>query len=902
MRSRRIAAPAWSTLALILIAAGPPDPKPAGRPGPFSGFDLPDEWEATFWDHADAAALLKLEPKALAALVPVKAGLRFCRCPNCDATELDDTLAWSIRKPEVVTCKRCDGSFPSDKYPAKDEKDKKVPEESVEVAPGLVHKYPYHAPDAEHQRYDGERLYLEARRDHEARDYLAKAALYAAVRSRGRPAGPERARFADVAALLILRFAQVYPDYAQHLDQPGQPKYFGPGRQPPPFRRGYTTAKWDWSGSLDVPLNLVIAYALIRDDPAIARAGKALASTEPARTIEEDFFRASAAFAKAQPVGVDEGALQVIRGLLAVGRALDDAPLVAEASLRLGQFSERGFYLDGLWRSGDGPGHRRILGLLEGWVDRLMVGLPPDPAAGRLLEGRGAPSAPPVVALARSAGSAILAEGPAGDVRQASWPAPVAPVVGRHPALLGGSGLARLAVGEGAHALDLELRGMGQHGSDRSRRQALRVAVAGRVVLGDLDELPPRDDGWDRSSASHNTVVVDGLNQRETLRLIREDDDGGRFLFHAADPDFQVAVLDDPLAYPRTTAPGGYRQTLVACSGPNSSYAVSVFEVRGGTEHDQIYHAANAKWSTSVPRRPGPGSLLPPSIPYLGSTRAEDGRWFVQAFGEFTRVERGEIRGPAVAERSDPGEPSVRLHLLGNGPAELLTAVTPRTVEADEARRQALLIRRVSEDGSELSSTFVTVFEPTGPGLKPIKVGRMTGSPGFVVLYVETADGPEHLAIRLGSGPSGQAELADGRTLETDGRAVRSRRDRLVLAGGTFASDGTFAVKQARVAGKILASARYRVGESRGWFETDAIIPADPRLAGRTLIIRHGDGSTQAWTLLKAEAGPDRRTRLFVREEPGFLVEGEDRHARYYQFPGGARPGPHQFFVATIAR
>jgi len=61
---------------------------------------------------------------------------------------------------------------------------------------------------------------------------------------------------ARLAGLLILRFAQVYPSYAAHYDQPGQPKYLQPADLPPPYRRNYRTAKWDWSGALDVPLNL----------------------------------------------------------------------------------------------------------------------------------------------------------------------------------------------------------------------------------------------------------------------------------------------------------------------------------------------------------------------------------------------------------------------------------------------------------------------------------------------------------------------------------------------------------------------------------------------------------------------------------------------------------------------
>ena len=146
------------------------------------------------------------------------------------------------------------------------------------------------------------------------REFLAKAALYAAVRHHEQPAGRKDPALARLACVLLLRFAQVYPAYATHFDQPGQPKYFQPADLPPPYRRGYRTAKWDWTASLDVPLNLVIAYALVRDDPALAEAGRQLDDANPSRTIERDLFRASAEFVRRQPEEFSEVSLQAYRG------------------------------------------------------------------------------------------------------------------------------------------------------------------------------------------------------------------------------------------------------------------------------------------------------------------------------------------------------------------------------------------------------------------------------------------------------------------------------------------------------------------------------------------------------------------------------------------------------------
>src|SRR5262249_10174151 len=139
---------------------------------PFASFVLPEEWQQRFWVSEDVKALMRLEPKAVAALVPTQAGFRFCRCPSCGASETDDPLSGSLTKPDFLTCRRCAAQFPNDKIPAKGT-DGKVPEEVVEVLPRIFHRYPFHSLEAERQLYPDERIYLAAKRDHETREFLA---------------------------------------------------------------------------------------------------------------------------------------------------------------------------------------------------------------------------------------------------------------------------------------------------------------------------------------------------------------------------------------------------------------------------------------------------------------------------------------------------------------------------------------------------------------------------------------------------------------------------------------------------------------------------------------------------------------------------------------------------------
>lgn len=917
--ARSLAGAAALVLAVVANAAAPPDPNEVPRL--FAQFDLPDAWEARFWADPNVKALLELDGKALADLVPTQAGVRYCRCPACDAAEGEDPLAWSLAKPKVVTCRRCGVEVPSDKYPAKDEKEKKVPEEVVQVLPQVQHHYPYHAVEPDKQRYPDERLYLAAKRDYEAREFLARAALYAAVRYHEQAAGQKDPALARLACVLVLRFAQVYPAYATHFDQPNSPKVFQQADLPPPYRRGYRTGKWDWTASLDVPMNLAIAYALLRSDPAMAEAARLLDDPQPARTIERGLFRASAEFVRLQPEEFSEMSLQAYRGMLAVGRLLNDPELVHEALRRLAGFAERGFYYDGFWRQGSTAAHQRVVGQFDGWIGRLLAGYadPPDFVAGRgesRLDLSGGAEVP-MLALARAAGSALLNDPRDPEVRQAAWPPVPLQASPRHPALLGGAGLARLALGEGAGALDLEVRGQDNLGSPHFQRLAVRLAVGGRTLLGDLDELPPTASGWDRATASHNTVVVDGLNQRESLAQAIDPVLGSDFVFFAADPDFQVVAVDDRRAYPQSTT--RYRQTVVGLSGARSETAIAVFEVHGGLQHDQIFHAApglRAGWRLAVPLRDGPDSLLPPTIPFVPSARAEDGRWFVQAYGEFAPIGQGQLVRPAIATLQPAQGAGLRLHLLGDMPVSVVTATSPdptiapgeREQGGDAPGRAALIVRRRSEDGSTLKSTFVTVFEAAnGPGGEPaVRVGRVASPPGTVVVYFEAAGGGtqrgEHVVVNLQPGTIQTVRLADGTTLTTDGQAVRVARSGLVLAGGTFAEVQGRRVVQESASGTIVAAYRRQSGTVRGWFEAGAPLANADTLAGRVLLIRHGDGTTRGWTIERVE-NTESGARLFVFEEPGFILEdGATGVARYYQFPRMSAPGPHRFRIATITR
>ena len=434
--------------------------------------------------------------------------------------------------------------------------------------------------------------------------------------------------------------------------------------------------------------------------------------------------------------------------------------------------------------------------------------------------------------------------------------------------------------------------------------------------------------GWDLATPSHNTVVVDGLNQRESPVEARLPTAGSDFLFYAADADFQVVSVRDPRAYPQSTRQ--YRQTLVVTAGARNRYAISVFEVVGGLQHDQIYHAApgrSDRWALNVPLEKPPATLLPPSITFLPSARKEEGRWFVQAYGEFQLEGRTTVTKPAVAglvtpgraaERSIPSRPNhailsapgVRLHILGDTPTTAFTAVSPDPTRTDgeirsqgrEPGRGSLILRRRSEQGEALNSTFVTLFEPVGKGFPPLgRIGRVSSDDGVVVVLVETESGVEYIVVNRNPGTSQRVALPNGRFVSFDGVAVRVREQELVLAGGTFAEGAGKFVSQARLAGAITASVRRTTERGLGWFLTPERLPDAPALAGRTLVIQHGDGTCHV-----VDAGfPGVVARRNAAPRPGRARIPDRRDATAPPVTISSRrpsaPGPHRFRLGQIA-
>jgi hypothetical protein len=170
-------------------------------------------------------------------------------------------------------------------------------------------------------------------------------------------------------------------------------------------------------------------------------------------------------------------------------------------------------------------------------------------------------------------------------------------------------------------------------------------------------------------------------------------------------------------------------------------------------------------------------------------------------------------------------------------------------------------------------------------------------------VVVETKAGVEYLVFNAAPGTERRLMLPDGKELRTDGLLVRVTPAGLTVAGGTFAEHGGRKVTVPRASGTIVSvMPTERAPDGLGWFVAEGEIPDPKSCPGLTLIIRHGDGRSRAWTIRRVEPAGAGRFRLLVAEEPGFTVDPSTGEAEYYRFPSTRHPGPHELRIGRIAR
>lgn len=239
---------------------------------------------------------------------------------------------------------------------------------------------------------------------------------------------------------------------------------------------------------------------------------------------------------------------------------------------------------------------------------------------------------------------------------------------------------------------------------------------------------------WSKNTIAHNTVTVDARKQPASVR--------GNVHAFADDSFARVVDVDAAATYPQCDT---YRRTLVMIDvDEERSYAVDLFHVRGGRQHDYSLHGppGQAELIGGEWTEPAPGTLAGEDVPvgaiyddpklgapgydgsftgYGGSgfqhltapRRLRGGDWFAQYTHERPAgapFVQKRPRDPDTEPEDLHGDPArLRIRVLDQPEQEIIVAHAQASPVKHKQMLQYVIARR---QGESLDSRFVSVLEP----------------------------------------------------------------------------------------------------------------------------------------------------------------------------------------------
>ena len=832
--------------------------------------------------QAALAPVLTLSEEHMLALVPPRAAVYFTSCANCDGGTQDNVrFQWDPGDPDRMTCPHCDHVYPSETYPMD-----KVQE--VRSPAGNVIQYPYW------ERADGMRHFFQARMDRIKRDYMvARAWDFALLHDLTR-----EAVYARRAALIINRFAEVYPDYCYKFDYPfRQVEWYDGEVAPESFRSGYRTSRWDWWAYMDIPETLVRAYDLI------AGSGELEPIPGARERIVEDFFLPATRQVTANPDPLHNMSPVSWRSMIVVARVLQQPEYLHEVVDRLGRLSAQSFYYDGVWMEGAPSYHSQVIGGLSSvFANAGGHSDPPGyahPETGRRFDDLDLEKDVPQMARVISALDAMrLPDGRLTPVHD-TWGSQRRGALERSaPVLLPALGHAILGRGEAAAQMQVNLTWSGGYGHQHYDGLSMMLFAHGREMLADLGYTHTRYRPWSIASAAHNLVVVD----YESLRSTRGTD-GALRLFDAPHPDLQVVAADNPQVYPGVVTRYSRLLALVGLD-EGEAYVVDVFSVAGGTQHDYFVHGdADHAQTATVTGAEGPLAMTPVETLLPGgmawdpptgehhSGRATQ-RGYAYGFLRDSRVARPGPGVQQVAFRYEDSDLATRLHVVTLEGDELYVGMNPQIRPAresdpvlDDYLRPHMMLRRTGEPAA---SVFVSVIEPVSGEARIRSVTPAHLSEEGVVLVVDLGE----VTDVVGLNARDVRGVWAGREMHMDGPLSHIRlRDGEVVAAYTTGtvSCGDLSLHVPPPAEAPLVGVERTEGGGAVLVGADWMDPAP--LPGTVLILDHGDGQTHGYTVAGAEA-TEGGTRIRTVEDPGFEHDAATGRVKYVYHPHSEHAGP----------
>jgi len=523
-----------------------------------------------------------------------------CARKDCPGYTNPGFLAWHPERADHVQCRACETWYPNAEFP----------EDKYFEVDGERYYY--------HEDVDGRPLHFSGFVDY-SRLMRALYDARAAARDWAQNADPERGRQArDV----LLAIAEAHPGYFYARTPtfaPGAPvfptvpgnagagrlkQYFGDYGLPSFFCDIYDPLA---GSDLLTEAQCLQVRALLEDSVGTCvfpYFSLYRATGNTAGQMLTDFMRAGSSFPDMQIQDL------VYEHHFGSKRLLNGADLVHEAiegSCGVSNLIANGFYSDGFWHEGSLSYQQMVINgmlpalrLMDGYSDPPLY-TPADPGwhvlsdFHPLEDARLRRALYSLPLLAFPDGTALtLGDTHKGADVTGTWAEALGELgpdggfsVPEHSAFHDGMGVAALRCGEGPEAtaafLTYGLRGGGHSHYDQLNLTYYSLGHELATDIGYPDSTDQLRSRWWNRSAGHNTVVVDGRNQAQSM---------GQLELFAAGTRFRVAQARCTNAYPHLQ---DYRRTLVlvgdAADPSVARYLVDVFHVLGGQTHDWAFHA-----------------------------------------------------------------------------------------------------------------------------------------------------------------------------------------------------------------------------------------------------------------------------------------------------------------------
>ncbi|WP_276347624.1 heparinase II/III family protein [Daejeonella sp. JGW-45] len=674
----------------------------AGAFGQVSMADKGDNKKVTEL-RSSVAALLGMSLEQIKELVPAASGLNFIGCPNCRGGAQDmGVLNWEPALGSDLKCKYCSMLFPNEKFP--------YTGEQVIIAPsGAKQVYRYY------ENKEGVKYYFEAHVWFEQWKWIQGMAsklsqLWELTKN---------TEYGDRAAVIIGRFAQVFPDYAVRYDYPSAPVRFFPADQKWPYEGlpAYRGAKWNWWGYGDIPAEMAKVYANLRDGYQWERMDK-LTGVQTDRRIETDLLLKGYEFTSANPEIYTNMSPGMYRDMVTVGRILKKPEIVHDGVKRFREFLKLGFFADGWWKEGTGSYHDQTIGSLRAVALAAQNYTDPGNWTGERLENLDLVSNMPFFKMAlRVSEEAILPDGrkiPINDTwaYRNGTPRPTEKTVSR---LWGALGNAALGVGEGSNQTMLNVNWSGNYGHSHYDNGSIILYAKGAELFSDIGYTHSKYRGWTIHTASHNTVVID--QKAQDAGNSEKPVTGNLKFYDDSHPHVKAIDVDASPAYSKAEQ---YRRRLVLVhAAPGRDYIVDRFDVKGGETHDWFLHGMaeeEGKLSVSIPLKTEVPSIVPewggndkPRNQYESDLEGKK----IHAYSYLRNIRSAPVTDNWTATWRYENS-GVRTHSMAQPGAQLFTFKSPsvRRAQENDNKLNSFMSNGLMQRHTGGTSSFIAIHEP----------------------------------------------------------------------------------------------------------------------------------------------------------------------------------------------